>query len=391
MKLIAVLGSHPNLSSSELSSVLQTSPEAKSLTVALFNTPEAEFSRLQSTLGGTQKLAEVLEEDCDLQTAMNRMQQTLQAVPGEDKLRFGISVYDLGDEQTAKKLTKERERIGLTLKKTLKSSGRSVRYVTAKEEVLSTVVVAKNKLTTKGAEFLLVPTPGGITLAQTRTVQDFEDWSHRDYDRPARDARRGMLPPKLARMMINLCGVDPKGATLFDPFCGSGTVLMEGAMLGFSKLIGSDISKDATRDTKANLEWLANERVAIPELDIHTSAAADVLDFVPAERIDAIVAEPFLGKPRQGDETREQVASSVQELETLYRESFGALAKTLKPEGVAVIAIPVHFVDGHATELPIAEILDSVGLVEDPISNEPVLYKREDQHVGRRITRCRRT
>ena len=35
-------------------------------------------------------------------------------------------------------------------------------------------------------------------------MQDFEQWGARDYGRPSRDAVRGMLPPKLARMMVNL-------------------------------------------------------------------------------------------------------------------------------------------------------------------------------------------
>lgn len=62
----------------------------------------------------------------------------------------------------------------------------------------------------------------------------------RDYGRPARDARVGMLPPKLAQIMLNLSVKDEKSGTVLDPFCGTGVLLQEAALAGFD-FIGSDI------------------------------------------------------------------------------------------------------------------------------------------------------
>ena len=55
-----------------------------------------------------------------------------------------------------------------------------------------------------------------------------------------------MIPPKLARTMINLAvgENDPKSITVFDPFCGTGTILMEGLMVGVT-VMGSDLDHEA--------------------------------------------------------------------------------------------------------------------------------------------------
>src|SRR5438132_1608433 len=80
-------------------------------------------------------------------------------------------------------------------------------------------------------------------LAQTVKVQDIAAYAQRDQARPKRYAKVGMLPPKLAQIIINLavgrlpdnqlasiCDI-PAGEqiprphlelTLLDPFCGTG-------------------------------------------------------------------------------------------------------------------------------------------------------------------------
>jgi len=87
----------------------------------------------------------------------------------------------------------------------------------------------------------------------------FERFFERDFGRPAADAKSGMLPPKLARMMVNLASAS-KNETLLDAFCGSGTILTEAATLGFAKLIGSDISERAVSDTQKNSDWIKAQR-----------------------------------------------------------------------------------------------------------------------------------
>ena len=87
-------------------------------------------------------------------------------------------------------------------------------------------------------------------------MQPFKDLSRLDFGRPARDDFSGMLPPKLAQIMINLAQVQNPEALIIDPFCGSGTILSEALLMGYKDLLGSDISPKAIADTYKNISWI---------------------------------------------------------------------------------------------------------------------------------------
>ena len=145
---------------------------------------------------------------------------------------------------------------GLKLKKYFATEKISSRFVISKEKTLSSVVVTQNKLLTRGIEVVLAADGDNILIGETLAVQPFKDLSLRDYGRPVRDDLSGMLPPKLAQIMINLAQVDPEKAVIIDPFCGTGTILSEAVVLGYKNLFGSDISLKAVEDTRKNISWL---------------------------------------------------------------------------------------------------------------------------------------
>jgi len=60
------------------------------------------------------------------------------------------------------------------------------------------------------------------------------------------------LSPLLAMAMVNLT----KGNTLYDPFCGTGGILIEAAILG-KKIIGSDISYQMVKGSEINNEYIS--------------------------------------------------------------------------------------------------------------------------------------
>ena len=61
------------------------------------------------------------------------------------------------------------------------------------------------------------------------------------------------LKPKWARLVINLSRCKEK-EVLLDPFCGTGSVLIEAAVIG-CKAIGSDLDKEMVTGTKKNLAY----------------------------------------------------------------------------------------------------------------------------------------
>lgn len=381
----AILGTHKEFSIEEIRSISGKKPTLSSKSVALYDDLALELTHLQARLGGTQKLGYIIGsiKADDMEEMVDLCSSILLQSEGDKKITFGFSTYPM-QSPPDKDFYRKLNVLGLTIKKQLKETGRSVRMVTSKEHTLSSVVVTKNKLLERGAEFVLFLRGDEILIGQTETVQDFEDWSHRDFDRPRRNAKQGMLPPKLARMMINLSGVDPEGATLLDPFCGSGTLLMEGAMLGFDKLIGGDINEIAASDTEKNMAWLKKEGFDVPEVEVHTSKAENISNVVDESSVDLIVTEPFLGTLRQGRETEEMIRKDIKKLEELYEKSFRSLKKVLKDKSTIVVVSPVHLVNKKGLEPKTAQILSNLGF-EQVKFETPLIYGRQGQFVKRNI------
>jgi tRNA (guanine10-N2)-dimethyltransferase len=62
------------------------------------------------------------------------------------------------------------------------------------------------------------------------------------------------LSPKLARCMINLARGHPD-VTIFDPFCGTGSILIEAGLIG-CRVVGSDVNPKMVKGCRRNLDFL---------------------------------------------------------------------------------------------------------------------------------------
>lgn len=386
MQTFALLGAHPNLSLAEIHAVTGSTPSWHDGELAIFDDVNWNFTDLQVRLGGSQKLGSIIgtvEKLDQNELAAFVAADLLEQVP-EGKVHFGISIYGSNE----KKLEEARvalKNLGYELKTHLKELGRSARYVISKEATLSSVVLKNNDLLTKGAEYVFLIRENDIVIGKTLAAQDVDEWSHRDMDRPRRNAKQGMLPPKLARMMVNLTGMDLSGKTLLDPFCGSGTVLMEGGLLGAANLIGGDVAQMAVNDTKVNIDWIRAEHPSIPEPALYAMRANSLGDALPEGTVDVIVTETYLGRPRKGNETREEIQETLDYVKTIYEESFSALKKVLKPGATVILTSPVHILQDEELEMPAVEVMESLGYTLQPTPFEPLVYRHKNQLVGRRI------
>jgi tRNA (guanine10-N2)-dimethyltransferase len=212
-----------------------------------------------------------------------------------------------------------------------------------------------------------------------------------------------MLPPKLARIMINLAQVKDN-AVILDPFCGSGTILQEALVLGYSNLIGSDNSDKAVGDTKKNLDWLETKYEGrSPKSDgstkpglgqdrlTMTASAVKVfnldvkdleLKFKP-NSIDAIITEPSLGPALRGNETQAQIEKTIETLESLYLSAFVQFAKVLVKGGKVVMVFPIYNLRNTQSKLDILSQIEKLGFIK--LSKEELVYFREKQFVRREI------
>lgn len=405
-----VLGRDPFIAAAEISAVLGLSPRPRtgggdsppSKFVApniLALSAKLEPPLLIKKLGGTVKIGEVIAENKTLEELEKLIAEILSSRQG--KILFGISLYSKND----KKMTM---RLGLEIKKELKKHGRPVRFVTSKEDTLSSVVVNTNQLIEKGGEFLITEnSPGIFSFAKTLAVQPYEELGFRDYGRPARDELSGMLPPKLAMIMINLSKAPLEG-TLLDPFCGSGTILSEAMLMGYKNLMGSDISEKAVSDSKTNVEWIADKFFPIPtsvgiadprfqsklksgqfSINYQITNVQNIAEKISSKSIDAIVTEPYLGKPLKGNESKEEILKQIRGLEELYLAAFSQFSKILKPRGSVLFIIPRFKHRDEWITINIKDKIEKIGFRAETLFEDKkfLVYARPDQRVAREIWR----
>lgn len=376
-----VFGTHPKLSFGELTTVLKTDNtpvtaiELRNTIGWLETSVEIDEAALIARLGGTTKIVRVIGKFDDEIVA----DYLLSRVNRDSKFHFGFSLYALESGISTKKSLKTLQTLGIALKKTFKADEISCRFVSSQEVELSSVIVHKERLLKNGVEIVIFKSENEILFGATLAVQPFQDWSHRDYGRPARDDRSGMLPPKLARMMLNLSGAQ-KDDVVLDPFCGSGTVLQEAALLDCKKIIGTDVSKKAIADTRENLEWLKQETGKhIEKIAVCDARELLAQKVIGAESIDRIVFEGYLGKTTPNGKAIEQ---QLFELEKLYRDTFIILERALHADGTIVAALPFWTINkSEIIHLPIKKLLAKSNLQ----IVETYFYRRPQSVVGREI------
>lgn len=368
-----ILGKNPTLSTAEIISVLsklQISFTIKTHSEEVFVLSTAVELPLKfiKTLGGTIKIGKIMNEvglDEDeilfekIFEGQNIADNYLFTKKG--KLHFGISIYNGGAENKAiRELNSQLKNLCVTVKKNLQNLNLKAGFVRIKDRFLSSVSVRKNQLLEKGMEMVLICTKEKILAGKTLEVQEFESFSFRDYGRPQRDTRSGLIPPKLARMMINLSQIKSDDI-LLDPFCGSGTILQEAILLGYKEIFGSDISERAIIDTKTNIDWLfENFRQldkSIFNIEIFLSDARSIARNISQNSIDAVITEPYLGPPLFKRPNYEDINSTRLEVGRLYLSAFSEFRKIIKKGGKVVMIFPA-FEDWG--KMYFAQILDKI-------------------------------
>lgn len=388
MKYLFILGTNQTLSIAEIFarfSDLQKPTMPQTEVLIAETDKEIEAINEIKRLGGTIKIGRILDvfDYKDKDGMIDFLFNHLQDKKRQGKLKFGISYYGQKNFRT--------EDIGLELKKRLKALSLSARFVTSREKNLSSVVVGQNKLLTEGAEFVFIQDGFKIIVGATDAIQPYKELSARDYGRPARDDQSGMLPPKLAQIMINLTQTGP-GSALLDPFCGSGTILTEALLMGYQNLTGADISSKAVEDTKINIEWtIKNNELKIKNYELFIKSATDLSKILKPNSTDAIITEPYLG-PQRG---KADVHRTKKELEMLYSKSLVEFQKVLKPGGRVVMIWPVFrsgknlfFLNPNINKFkiinPIPNTLKSSKYIT-PTNRDTVIYGRSNQDVWREI------
>ena len=279
-------------------------------------------------------------------------------------------------------------------KRNFKDKWISARYFNKDEgKNLSSAQILWNSILKKWYDLNSVDIWGVYYFWKTIWVQDIDAYSARDYDK-SRDMDIGMLPPKLSQMMINLAWVD--NSSLYDPFCGLGTVLIEWVYMGINDIYASDFNPEMVNSTKSNLESLIWKWKSF-ESDVMLFDARDMAEnnFIKEKNISKIVTEGFLGEiMTQKNISIERIDIQRNNLSKLYEKFFSGLQEAWF-DWTMVICFPFWNLKGKYTYFDeIYDILEKYSVVEHLLPAEfnfsetkawSLLYKREKQLVWREI------
>ena len=386
MKYLAVLGRLSDISLAELSAFFGDSVKKIAPNLAVF---ESDKNVGINRFGGTLKFGWLIsEKPVDYLLALNGPDGKFSG-----KFTIGISDYSKG----ARKFKAQGE--ALKIKRLLAKNGRSCRVLQNTEATLSTATSHHNQMGEKAGhvEFLI----NGKEWYMLTGVQNITAYKNRDQARPARDAKVGMLPPKLAQILINLCGPLPEGARVLDPFCGTGVVLQEASLMGYEPY-GTDLSERMIEYSEKNLEWLDGQQKALsagplrgacPSLKPRTKtfclSVGDAQTFIWEKPIDAVACETYLGAPMSQPPAEIKLREQKQECKTIILGFLKNLSEQIKSGTPVVIAVPAWLrPNGHYERLGIIDFIEELGynvVKLNHLSQEDMLYFRDGQIVAREI------
>jgi SAM-dependent methyltransferase len=320
----------------------------------------------------------------------------------EGKMRLGLSLYDLSVPVPVIHST------GLKLKKAIQKTGRSVRYVPNQASDLNSAQVIHNKLTSEtGWELVFIKNGSQTIVAQSVKVQDISSYTMRDRGRPKRDPKVGMLPPKLAQIILNLAAgniseeklesicdipanqaVPPPdlGQTVLDPFCGTGVVLQEAMLMGYG-VYGTDIDQRMIDYTAENLGWLGG-RIQVGNLTkVLEKGDATVCKW--GKTFDFVAAEAYLGQPFTSLPDGEALAKAAANCNLIIKKFLTNLAAQTGSGTRLCIAVPAWQIKpGVFKHLPLIDQISDLGynrLSFKLAEQEDLIYFRSDQVVARKL------
>lgn len=391
VKIISLHGRQPELSLAELEQKFGANyvmPFSDSAAIV-----EADSFDIQ-TLGGSIKAGAVIAElDKADWSRLSRdiVQRYTKTLQGEGKLTLGISVYGKSIAP------RDVQRTGIALKQALKKYGRSVRLIPNDDTTLSTATSHHNKLglAPNKLELLVIYGPQSVIVAESLGTQNITALARRDQGRPKRDAFVGMLPPKLALMMVNLSGVtknqtSPDELVVLDPFCGTGVVLQEAALLGFN-VYGTDLAEKMVDYSTQNMQWLADKN----DIGNVTVEHGDAIEHHWKLPLDAIVAETYLGQPFSAPpatDKLDKVKRIVDHITSSFLENLASQTQSGTPLCLAVPAW--RDARGNFTFLNTVKKLETLGYEWQTLENvnvKDLIYYREDQVVARQLLLLKRS
>lgn len=336
----AILWKHTTISLTELQTCLQLHNLHIEDQIVCFDTDEQWYHRLQ-TLGGIIKYGKV------------------------------ITVDSLSEEISGMCIGTQDEDFALHLKKTYHCKRYKIVWLNHTDQ----------EIKDRGKEIIALSHDTQCVWIVT-WYQDIDLYTQIDIAKPSSGMQIGMMPAKLAHILINLAlwnHTHDAISTIYDPFCGFGTTLMLANALGHHS-IGSDIN---ITQTKLNLKrWKTqshyhdHNHLTIFKHDIYDTFTHPLL-----HQVNAIVTEGWLGPIVSHQTTRSQYHDYSIQIWELYKTFLTHIQPYHIPQ--IVMTVP-HYTHIAENEL-IQTLTDHIHTLWYQVTWIDQLYHRPGQLVARQI------
>lgn len=392
----AFLGHQPKVSIAELAATVSGFKLLKLYgnNVLLFESSAELTEKDLPMWGGTILLAREIAPKASLDNVPKFLGDQTKEVKG--KVTFALRGFGVP--------TKRLQMLYRECKQVLTKRGQSARYVGNEHKPAATALLRDEGIASgkHGCELVLLMEEDDLWVGKTIAAQDPDEYTKRDMHKPVRDTRVGLLPPKLAQVLLNLGawavtnakGKLPKQVTVLDPFCGTGVIPMEALLKGWH-VLASDLSLKAVNGCEKNLEWV--RKIAdIKKKDVTSKVwkqdATKPFD-AKLPPPDMIVTEGSLGPALVKKPLAKDAQKLRAELDALELAFLKNIAQRF-PGVPVVITFPVWHLKTGA--LPLERVWKSLGDMgydailppgvrgDDP-ERPSIVYRRPDQFVGREI------
>lgn len=313
-------------------------------------------------LGGSFKIGEVTVDSNDEESFIGLLEKAKIIDWLDEKASWGLSFYGIKNGMDADFVDDVQ---GLVAQKVREAGGRKAKRVLPDivnadqgiKEVSSSLVAERNLI-----DFQLLKSKETYLLAITRATVPSTEFQHRDLQRPFQDSTIS-LSPRIARMLVNFTGVR-EGETLLDPFCGTGTILMEAATMGVN-VVGLDNEGRRVRGTQGNISWLRKAEKVPKQVSvrIRRTDARDVDKRLEPNSINAIATEPILLPSLDRFPAEEEAKNMLIPSYKTYTQVLASIRTVLKKGGRIALVVPyIRLSNRKKAGFEIESLIESSGL-----------------------------
>ncbi len=412
----AFIGHQPHISVAELSAAVPgfTLIQLLGKNAVVFESSAELDQAFLDRLGGTVVLAK------EAVPARKSVEEIPHAVLDEvsnlkGKVTFSLRTHGLAPSAVQQLYRKSKD--------LLKKHGKPSRYVGNEHKAAISIVLHESDMIggKGGREICVLQAEDFFWVGVTVGAQDIEAYSKRDMQKPVRDTTVGLLPPKLAQVLINFgvwlaaghqpsaisketmeegketkkkssLALRPSHFIVLDPFCGTGVIPMECLLRGYA-VLASDKSQKAVDGCEKNLDWLRRQHHILKgDVPGKIWKQDATKPFELEAKPDIIVTETTLGPALTDRPSLKEVQKHKSENESLQEGFLKSVAQSLPGTPIAC-TWPVWYYSRGPVQLErVWKTVEKLGYeavlpegVRPSGEHKSLLYRRPDQFVGREI------